>query len=55
MGQVLAVRAEGWSPQEDKGVHAALKQGLHGPQQPHPGICTCTTLLWFTVQRCVTA
>ncbi len=30
MGQVLAVRAEGWRPQEDKGVHAALKQGLHG-------------------------
>ena len=40
--QVLAIWAEGRRPQEHKGVHAALKQGLHGTQQPNPGICTGT-------------
>lgn len=39
MGQVLAVGAEGGRPQEDEGVHAALKQGLHGTQQRHLLVC----------------
>lgn len=36
--QVLAIWAECWGPQKDEGVHAALKQGLHSPQQAHSGI-----------------
>lgn len=43
MRQVLAIWAEGGRPKKHKGVHAALKQGLHGPQQADPWICTGTT------------
>ena len=39
MGQMLAIWAESRSPQEDKSVHAALKQRLHGAKQANPWIC----------------
>lgn len=39
MGQMLAIWTECWGPQENKGVHAAFKQGLHGAKQADSGIC----------------
>jgi len=37
--QLLAIRAERWRPQEDKGVHGGLKQRLHGPQKSDALVC----------------
>lgn len=54
MGDLLAVGAQGRGPQEHKGVHGGLEQGLHGAQQRNAGICRARTSnqlnSWFTTQ-----
>ena len=43
MGNVLPIRAQGRGPEEDKGVHAPFKEGLHGAKETNPGVCINST------------
>lgn len=39
MGKVLSLGAESWCPKENEGIHAALKERLHGSKQGYFLIC----------------